>query len=166
MPSSPTPAPARSRRSLLQGVAAVALGGSLSPRRGLAQETAALPTGLTGIVWQWQDTVAPDGAVVWQPDQPERSTITFGTDGTLAILADCNRARGSYVLDGEALTLQVGGVTRMGCATGSLMDRFLGRLEYAVALRLAPEALALGLTAGEVMAFTPAPSLPATPGAV
>jgi hypothetical protein len=53
----------------------------------------------------------------------------------------------------------------MRCATGSLMDRFLGELEYAVAVQRAPDALVLVLTEGAAMRFTPAPSVPATPGA-
>jgi heat shock protein HslJ len=165
MDSSPTQARPWSRRVLLHGVGAVAVGWSVPAWRRPKPQVGEAPPGLTGIVWQWQDTLAPDGTVVWRPDQPARYTITFGTDGTLAIQADCNRARGAYARDGATLTLQIGGVTRMRCATDSLMDRFLGELEYASALRLTPDALALGLTAGDVMMFTPAPNLPATPGA-
>jgi heat shock protein HslJ len=91
--------------------------------------------------------------------------VTFLPDATLAIQADCNRARGTYAVEGSTLTLQIGGVTRMRCATGSLMDRFLGELEYAVAVQRAPDALVLVLTEGAAMRFTPAPSVPATPGA-
>ena len=89
--------------------------------------------------------------------------MTFGTDGTLAIQADCNRARGVYSLDGATIALRIGASTRMRCAADSLMEQFLGGLEYAAALDLQPGELALTLTGGEEMRFAPAADEPGTP---
>jgi heat shock protein HslJ len=153
-----------SRRAVLGGAGALALGvPSRVGRDAAGQQAASAPPTLTGIVWEWQATVAPDGAILRQPDEPGRYTLTFGTDGTLAIQADCNRGRGVYAIDGTGITIQIGGVTRMRCPAGSLMQMFLGDLEYVVTLDLAPDALALVLTAGSAMQFAPAPSAPATP---
>src|SRR5437763_1003740 len=85
---SPLAAP---RRALLKGVGALVLG---VPTPGRPRAAQPAPPTLTGVVWQWQATVAPDGALLWQPDQPDRYTVTFLPDATLAIQADCNRARG------------------------------------------------------------------------
>jgi para-nitrobenzyl esterase len=49
----------------------------------------------------------------------------------LAIQADCNRAMGTYTVDGPTLDLTVGGVTRAQCPPGSLMERFLRDLDDA-----------------------------------
>jgi heat shock protein HslJ len=144
-----------SRRALLRGVGALAFGPPLDAGFRARRPAQTQPT-LTEIVWQWQATVAPDGTIRWQPDQPDRYTVTFGADGTLAIQADCNRARGVYSLDGATIALRIGSSTRMRCAADSLMEQFLGGLEYAAAWLLQPGELALTLTGGEEMRFAPA----------
>lgn len=91
-----------------------------------------LQPALTGVLWQWQGNIANDGEVVLQPDHPENYTVTFLPEGALAIQADCNRAMGSYTVSGAQIGLEIGGVTKMLCPPGSLMDPFLAGLDRAV----------------------------------
>jgi heat shock protein HslJ len=153
------------RRTLLNGVGGLALGVLVPAGHRAGQVAGMTSPALTGVVWQWQDTVAPDGTILWRPDQPDHYTVTFGADGTLAIQADCNRARGAYTADGATIALQLRAVTRMRCPDGSLMDQFLGELASADAWRITPDELALDLAGGETMHFTLGLSAPGTPAA-
>ena len=93
-------------------------------------------------------------------------TVEFLPDGTLAIQTDCNRAMGNYAVTGAQLELRIGGVTRMACPPGSLMDPFLADLARAVSYTI-QQTLTLALAGDGVMQFTavvPAPAA-ATPEA-
>ncbi len=79
---------------------------------------------LVGVVWAWHDFRGGND-VVFAPEHPERYTIEFLPGDKLAIKADCNRAKGSYIVDGAAITLTTTGVTRAMCAPGSLSRTFL-----------------------------------------
>lgn len=128
---------------------------------------------LTGVVWQWQELQGGDGSIV-APDDPGRYTVTFLPDNELAILADCNRAQGTYSVDGVSLSLTIGGVTRAMCPAGSLMDPYLSDLDEAstYVFRDGNLYLALPMDAG-IMTFeahfvppdTATPSPEATPQA-
>jgi len=71
-----------------------------------------LPAGesLSGLVWQWQEFQSSDDTVV-KPENPEAYTLEFLADGTLAVGADCNRATGTYTVDGSLLILEVTAMT-------------------------------------------------------
>jgi heat shock protein HslJ len=119
---------------------------------------------LTGVVWQWQETVSTTGEVTLRPAEPSRYTVQFRPAGTLAIRADCNHAMGTYTVTGAQLDLQVGGVTRVGCPPGSLMHPFLAALDRVVSYTM-PPALSLALAGGGAMRFTAVASAPAPPSA-
>ena len=87
-----------------------------------------LRAALTGVLWAWREFAGSDGEVL-QPDNPDQYTVAFLPEGKLAIQADCNRAIGTYTVDGPAIDLVVGGVTRALCEPESLMDRFLSDLD-------------------------------------
>jgi heat shock protein HslJ len=109
---------------------------------------------LTGVVWQWQETLSNTGEVTMRPADPTHYTVQFLPEGTLAIRADCNHARGTYTVTGAQLDLQVGGVTRVGCPPGSLMDPYLNQLDRVVSHTM-QQALSLALAGGGVMQFIP-----------
>jgi heat shock protein HslJ len=100
---------------------------------GVNTRVAATPTvtttvTLTETVWQWtefQDTAELNDITV---DDPAQYTLTLLADGTVAIQADCNRAAGTYTLDGSSLTIEIGPVTLAACPPESLSDVFLTRL--------------------------------------
>ena len=121
-----------------------------------------LQPALTGVVWQWQETLSNTGEVILRPDDPTHYTVEFLPDGTLAIQADCNQAMGVYTVTGAQLDLQVGGVTRMACPPGSLMDPFLAELDRVVSYTI-QQTLTLALSGGGVMQLTAVVSVPATP---
>ena len=85
------------------------------------------PTGeLLDIVWQW--AALEDSGQSTAVANPERYTLTFLDDGTIAFVADCNNGTGGYTLEGMLLTLQPGAMTAAACAEGSLGDQYVGFL--------------------------------------
>jgi heat shock protein HslJ len=83
---------------------------------------------LTGTVWQWtamQETVPASQSVV--PD-PQNYTITFNTDGTAAIKADCNNVTATYTTSGSSLSITLGASTLMYCGDASQDTIYLASL--------------------------------------
>jgi heat shock protein HslJ len=83
---------------------------------------------LTGTTWQWtamQETAPAHQSVV--PD-PQNYTITFNTDGTAAIKADCNNVTATYITSGSSLTLTLGASTLMYCGDASQDTLYLASL--------------------------------------
>ncbi|MDJ0675303.1 MAG: META domain-containing protein [Calothrix sp. MO_167.B42] len=58
-------------------------------------------------------------------NQPHRYTLEFICDANVKIRADCNRARGTYTLNGSQLTIQIGAMTKVACPPDSIADRYL-----------------------------------------
>ena len=135
----------------------------------LDEEDGASGQALTGVLWQWQGIAANDGEMTLESDHPENYSVTFLADGKLAIQADCNRAKGAYTVTGSSIDLQIGGVTRMLCPTGSLMERFLGYLDQASSYGIDQGTLTLTVPGDAgMMVFTPelgeaGDAVPATP---
>ncbi|BDG03126.1 META domain-containing protein [Anaeromyxobacter oryzae] len=82
----------------------------------------AQPT-IVGTTWLWGQTIDPERS--WVPADPARYTLELGGDGTVDVLADCNRGRGRYAHDGSRLEIGPLATTRMACPPGSLDDRYL-----------------------------------------
>ena len=83
---------------------------------------------ITGIVWQWtamQETLPANLSAV--PD-PQNYTITFNTDGSLDIKADCNSVNGTYEMSGSDLTITLGASTLMACGEASQDAIYLASL--------------------------------------
>lgn len=80
---------------------------------------------LTGVTWQWRGIADNEGVVFVAPPEPVRYTLEFLADGSLAIRADCNRARARVRTDGIAMAIHLGGVTRMACRSDSLGALYL-----------------------------------------
>ena len=84
---------------------------------------------ITGT-WQWERTAySNDTDAV--PDDPSKYTADFADDGTVSVVADCNRSSGTWTSepsdDGTsgALTITLGPTTLAECPPGSLFDVFL-----------------------------------------
>ena len=73
--------------------------------------------------WQWVSYTGP--TETFEIETPERYTVTFNTDASLAITADCNRASGSYQGEGGKLTVEIGPVTAAACPPESRSEQFL-----------------------------------------
>jgi heat shock protein HslJ len=75
------------------------------------------------VVWEWVSTTTPVEEV--KVDHPDRYTLRLGSDGRLALKADCNRGAGGYAISGDrALNVKPIALTRAMCPPGSLSDRF------------------------------------------
>jgi heat shock protein HslJ len=101
---------------------------------------------LTGTLWAWQETVEGEDAT--KAADPSRYTITFLENGALGIQADCNRVRGQYSVDNDALTITLGPSTLMGCPPGSQADVFLAALGSTTAFSLDAGGLTLSTGSG------------------
>ncbi len=120
---------------------------------------------LTDVLWAWNELIEPDGqSFIINPDS---YTLKFFPDGSINIVADCNSGSGTYTLDGNAMTIQVGAWTQALCSDESLHDQFLQYLSQVVgynlgdgylSLILAEEAGSLGFYIGSPI--TDDPDLP------
>jgi para-nitrobenzyl esterase len=74
-------------------------------------------------------------------------TIRFGSDGPLALRADCNRGRGTYAINPDHnLLFGPAALTRAMCPPGSLGVRFVAELTRTVTFFLREGDLFLGLS--------------------
>lgn len=111
---------------------------------------------LRANTWQW---VAYSGATEsFTVDNPGNYTLTFNTDASLAIKADCNQAAGSYQGEGGKLTIELGPVTAAACGENSRSERLLSLLPSAALYRFDGDDLLIELMAdGGTLTFVPAP---------
>ncbi|MCC6315437.1 MAG: META domain-containing protein [Thermomicrobiales bacterium] len=115
----------------LAAIAALLFGIALTPfAQTPAVGTPVAEPAIAPLVWRLQRIELPDGASR-APKDPAHYTVQFLPDGELAVLADCNRGRGSWVMDGAVLTLGPIATTRIACGPDSLDQEFLSRLQRA-----------------------------------
>lgn len=113
---------------------------------------------LTANPWQWVAFTSPVEEVAVAT--PERYQLTFGEDGIVEIVADCNTAIASYGVDGTnagSLTMSVAPRTTDACPPDSRGDQFLKLLGGAARYFFQDGQLYIDLFAdGGTMAFAPA----------
>lgn len=84
---------------------------------------------IANIEWQWtgfQQSGSP-GNITSVPN-PEKYILTFFSDGTYDIIADCNSGRGTYTLEGNTLNLGPAAMTLMYCGDDSMDGEFTSLL--------------------------------------
>lgn len=111
-----------------------------------APAAAAAASPLEGRAWNWRSSVY--GTTRLRVRVPRNYTIEFLADGTVAIRADCNRVGGTYTVEGDRVTIELGPSTRVACARGSLGGQFLRDLDDAIAFTVRGRTLTLGLEFG------------------
>lgn len=115
--------------------------------------TAAAPEAPTGdlldIAWQW--AALEDGGESTVVANPERYTLAFLDDGTIAFVADCNNGAGSYTLEGMALTLQPGAMPAAACEEGSLGDQYVQLLGQVAGFTFDGDDLLLSVVDGPIL---------------
>jgi heat shock protein HslJ len=122
------------------------------PSPDAVNSTAANP--LLGTTWMWTGFTNP--AQQFNVETPENYILTFQSDGTVAIKADCNSAVGSYTLDGSSIKIEVGPMTKAACPPGSLSDDFIKYLGFAAIYFFDNKDLLIDLFAdGGTMRFSP-----------
>ena len=118
---------------------------------------------LTANPWQWVSFTDP--LQQFEVETPETYLLTFnggtgaalGASGTVAIVADCNNASGSYTADGGSLTIEIGPMTMAACPPDSRSDQFVGLLGGAARYFFEDANLYIDLFAdGGTMVFAPA----------
>lgn len=116
-------------------------------------ETARVDT-LTGQTWQWISFTNP--VENFDIEAPENYTLTFHTDGSLSIKADCNLANANYTDDAGSLQVQVGPSTLALCPAESRSEQYLQYLGFAARYFFRDGRLYIDLFAdGGTMEFTP-----------
>jgi heat shock protein HslJ/uncharacterized protein YraI len=114
---------------------------------------------LTNGTWQWISGRESQGAMPTVVPDPENYTITFNTDNSLNIKADCNTVLGTYVLSGDKLSITLGASTLVACPPGSSSEKFLAQIGTASSVGTGFGSLVIGLGAsGGEMYFQHAPA--------
>jgi para-nitrobenzyl esterase len=94
----------------------------------VAPATDALPPEILDVTWQW--IWFGSGAEQFDVGVPERYTLQFFADGTVAVLINCNRGRGQYsVGEDQRISLEMLATTLMACPEDPLESRFMTTLE-------------------------------------
>jgi len=86
--------------------------------------------GLGGTSWRLVQIMEMDDST-HVPEDPSSYTLSFSTDGTVNLQADCNRGSGSWMSE-SASQLAFGplATTRAMCPPGSLYDVYLAQLGW------------------------------------
>ena len=87
---------------------------------------------LVGYVWMWLEFLENNDTVT-HPNMPGNYTLEFMPDNQVSLLADCNRANGTYTVKGSQLDIEIMVTTLAACPEGSLSDEYIQLLNDAVA---------------------------------
>ena len=109
---------------------------------------------LAGVVWEWAASLKTEPASQAVVPNPSSYTAVFDGEGNVLIQADCNIARAVYALENEALTIEIGPLTRAACTPGSLSNSFLDSLGQVASYMIENDSLVLRLgEAGDSLLF-------------
>ncbi|MCB0087091.1 MAG: META domain-containing protein [Caldilineaceae bacterium] len=115
------------------------------------------PSALVGVTWQLAEIAHADDRVDTSAD-PAQYMLLLAADGTLSAQSDCNRARGSYELDGEAISIGPLTSTAALCPPESLSEAYVKGLTTAATYAIADGELSIHFGPDEgVMHFMMAP---------
>jgi len=110
---------------------------------------------LRANAWQWESFTDPQSTT--KVDQPAQYRVTFNTDATLNVVADCNTGGGSYQGEGGKLTIELQATTRAACGSASRSDQFIKLLNSAARYFFQDGQLHIDLMAdGGTLLLTPA----------
>jgi heat shock protein HslJ len=84
-----------------------------------------IPGEIVDTIWGWIELIETVSATQSVIPNPENYTLVFHTDGQLSVRADCNMVSGSYTIDGNRLTIQLGASTMAFCGENSLDQQYL-----------------------------------------
>lgn len=112
---------------------------------------------LAGTSWRLVEIASMDDSE-WVPGDPSMYTLTFGTDGSVSIVADCNRGTGSYTSQSPGqLRFGVIAATQALCPPPSLHDVYMKQFEWVRSYVFEGGALFLATMAdGSIIEFQPA----------
>jgi heat shock protein HslJ len=103
----------------------------------------------SGLLGSWQlVSLTETGQTPVNVKTPERFTATFGDDGRVSLLADCNRCAGGYTAKGDGLTVGPMACTRAYCESAPLDTQFAGLVSGATTWKANGAGLELRCDAG------------------
>ena len=108
---------------------------------------------LTGATWQLTDVKFGGQSTNSIISEPDLYTITFQTDGTANVKADCNNATLSYTTNSNQLTIKPGIMTLVYCGSASLSDQYLHALQTATSYSLQGDTLTINSGSNGTMNF-------------
>jgi heat shock protein HslJ len=111
---------------------------------------------LAGTSWQLVRIMSMDDSV-YEPDDRSRYRIDFHEDGSVAILADCNRGKGSWTSESQG-RLEFGPIasTKALCPPGSLSEKYLAEFQWVRSYMIKESHLFLATMAdGSIIEFRP-----------
>ena len=125
--------PARSRAWLwlllpLLGLIALGLWYANRPPQTAVTPTMVTTTSLGGTRWHWERTRLSDGREQ-RPADSAAYALDFQRDGSAAVRADCNTAKGSYTTTGANLAIAPLAATKAACPSPSLSEVYLQQLQ-------------------------------------
>jgi heat shock protein HslJ len=128
---------------------------------------AGLAPAIIGAPWQWVATLYNNDTKA-VPENPENYLLELLPEGQITVRADCNTATGTYMLDGDQLSINVTASTMMACPPGSLADQFIEDLNAAQSYMMDGEDLiiVLKLDTGSMRLKVPEPAPSASASAV
>ncbi|HXZ05963.1 MAG TPA: META domain-containing protein [Ktedonobacteraceae bacterium] len=108
---------------------------------------------LTGVTWQLTEVKFDGQSTSNVISEPTNYTITFQTDGTANVKADCNMASLTYTTSGKQLTIKAGPMTLAYCGSESLSNEFVQALQLATSYTLQNSTLTINSGANGTMNF-------------
>ena len=120
-------------------------------------EPNAVTSALEGTSWQLVQIVSMDDTTL-EPDNRSDYRLAFGADGAANLVADCNRASGSWTSESEGqLEFGLMAATMAMCPPGSLHDQYLAQFPFVRSYVLKEGHLFLATMAdGAIIEFEPA----------
>jgi heat shock protein HslJ len=111
---------------------------------------------LAGTSWQLVRIMSMDDTV-YQPDDRSRYRLEFLKDGSVAILADCNRGKGSWTSESQGrLEFSPVASTKALCPPGSLSEEYLAQFQWVRSYVIKESHLFLATKAdGSIIEFRP-----------
>lgn len=97
--------------------------------------------GLTGKTWLWTEGPAqPGSSDIVQIDDPTLYQVTYGSEGTVYVSADCNSANLPYEINQTGMSggmlVQPGPMTLAACAPESYSEAFINSIQAAQSYRV------------------------------
>ena len=129
-------------------------------------EIAGMPlSGLLDKTWQWTGGPAqPGSSEIITIEKPQLYQVTYRSDGTIEIIADCNQASMSYELSQGGLNGSMlatpGPMTLVECGPDSHYQAFINSLEATQGYRVHPGGNELSLilpAGGGILTFVAVP---------
>lgn len=141
------------QRFILSTLLALVVAGFALPTTAVSQTT---ESELAGTSWQLVKISSMDDSTD-VPDAPSRYTLELDADGSVSILADCNRGMGNWSSEGTSqLTFGPVAATRAMCPPDSLSGKYLAQFEYVRSYVLKDGHLFLATMAdGSIIEFEP-----------